>query len=330
MAGFIRGLLSRKNDISTIVTNPKKAVMFLFWPMLLSYLVVALNGYLDAFWVSFLGASESSAVNAMVDLYLAIGAVGAGMGVACSVTISFHLGEKNQERADSLATHSFLMTGIVSAVVGVLAYVLMGPFIDWMEIDDLRSLCYEYMMPLIVFNVLLLLNGTLCGILRAEGDAVRSTIATLLCITSAIFNPLFIVVLDYGIAGAAWGTIAGTAVSTIYLLSLFIRKTTLVNIRIRNVSFDKTALKELFQIGVPYSIQTGTRKLSNILEKVVIFVSVGFFAGTATIAVYALPWTYIHIFECFGLALGAALIPVMSFSIGDNNMENARRRIGPP
>ena len=60
----LKDIFNRKNNISIIAGEPKRAVMFLFWPLLLSYTVVAINGYLDSFWVSILGAQATSAVNA--------------------------------------------------------------------------------------------------------------------------------------------------------------------------------------------------------------------------------------------------------------------------
>ena len=149
-------------------------------------------------------------------------------------------------------------------------YVIIDPLISLIGIKDLGDLCYTYLMPLILCNVLFILNGTMCGILRAEGATAKSTVATLLCVTSAIFDPLFIVVFKMGIAGAAWGTIAGTAVSLIYLFWLFARKKTAVGIRIHNLILNRDIFKELLLIGVPYSVQTGVRKISNVLEKIII------------------------------------------------------------
>ncbi len=45
----LKNIFNRKNNISIIAGEPKRAVMFLFWPLLLSYTVVAINGYLDSF-----------------------------------------------------------------------------------------------------------------------------------------------------------------------------------------------------------------------------------------------------------------------------------------
>ncbi len=62
MFSSLKDVFERKNNISVIAGDPKKAVIYLFWPLLLSYVVIAVNGYLNAFWVTTLGAEASSAV----------------------------------------------------------------------------------------------------------------------------------------------------------------------------------------------------------------------------------------------------------------------------
>lgn len=316
-------LFDRKKNISMIAGDPKAAVMFLFWPLLLSYIVVAVNGYLGAFWVSMLGAEAASAVNAMMDIYLAVASVGAGIGVASAVTIAFHLGAGDQERANSLASHSIILCFILWIVLGLLMFFFTGSFIVALGIEELKDYCLDYITPLMVCNVVLLLNGALCGILRAEGAAAKATVATLLCVTGGIFDPLFIFGLDLGVAGSAWGTIAGTVVSTGYLLYLFHSDSTVVKISLRNFRLEASILKEHMKVGVPYCIQTTVRRFSNFLDKVIVIAIAGGIFGSATIAVYALPWTYVHMLECLGMAFGAAMIPVMSYNIGRRMKDHA-------
>ena len=316
-------LFDRKKDISMIAGDPKSAVIFLFWPLLLSYIVVALNGYLDAFWVSMLGAEATSAVNAMMDIYLAVASVGAGIGVASAVTIAFHLGADDKDRADSLASHSIVLCFILWIILALIMFFFTESFIMALGIENLKGYCLEYIGPLMFCNIALLLNGALCGILRAEGAAAKATVAAILIITNGIFDPLFIFVLDMGVTGAAWGTIAGTMVSTAYLLYLFASGSTIVKIRLRNFIPNMSIFKEHLRVGVPYCIQTTIRRFSNFLDKVIVIAIAGGIFGSATIAVYGLPWTYIHMLECLGMAFGAAMIPVMSYNIGRRMKDHA-------
>lgn len=113
-----------------------------------------------------------------------------------------------------------------------------------MEIQNLRELCMQYILPLIICNVTLLINGAICGILRAEGASVRVTIATLLNVTAAFFNPLFIIGFDMGVSGS-----------------------TTVKIDFKEFEFSRTAFRELLMINIPYSVQNGVRKFSNMIEK---------------------------------------------------------------
>lgn len=316
-------LFDRKKNISMIAGDPKAAVMFLFWPLLLSYIVVAVNGYLDTFWVSMLGAEATSAVNAMTDIYMAVASVGAGIGVASAVTIAFHLGAGDQEKANSLASHSILLCIILWVVLGLVMFFFTESFIIALGIEHLKDYCIDYITPLMICNIVLLLNGALCGILRAEGAAARATVATLLIITGGVFDPLFIYGFNMGVMGAAWGTIAGTLVSTAYLIYLFASNSTVVKIHVRNFKLNLQIVKEHMKVGVPYCIQTTVRRFSNFLDKVIVIAIAGGVFGSATIAVYALPWTYVHMLECLGMAFGAAMIPVMSYNIGRKMKDNA-------
>lgn len=69
------GFFDRKNNLSVISGDPKKAVVFLFWPLLLSFMVIAVNTYLDSFWVASHGTDASSAVNTMTDIHDALESV---------------------------------------------------------------------------------------------------------------------------------------------------------------------------------------------------------------------------------------------------------------
>ena len=316
MFGSVERVFDRSKNISVIAGEPRSAIMFLFWPLFLSYIVVAINGYLDAFWVSTLGSESSSAVNSMLDIYLSIASIGAGVGVACAVTISFHLGRNDYGRADSIAAHALLICLLASVVLGIVMTILSGQLIHIMGIEDIKPLCMDYITPLIVCNIAILINGALCGVLRAEGAAAKSTVAVLLSVTSAIFNPIFIIGLDMGVSGAAWGTIAGIAVSTAYLSYLFATNKTVVKIRLRNFRISIPAIKEQLAIGIPYSIQTTARKFSHMLENSIVMFVAGAVYGSAAIFIFTIPWIYVFLQECIGLAIGAAMMPVMSYNIG--------------
>ena len=52
----LRSMLDRKSNLSVIAGDPKRAIMYIFWPLLLAQLIVVFNSYFDLFWVSRLGA----------------------------------------------------------------------------------------------------------------------------------------------------------------------------------------------------------------------------------------------------------------------------------
>ena len=53
-------------------------------------------------------------------------------------------------------------------------YLLFDPVISLIGVGELRTQCFEYIMPLALCNVIMMVNGALCGILRAEGASADS------------------------------------------------------------------------------------------------------------------------------------------------------------
>lgn len=100
-----------------------------------------------------------------------------------------------------------------------------------------------------IFNVF---NVTMNNIATSEG-AAKTTMCALMA--GAVLNigldPVFIYVLDMGVAGAATATAISQIVSTLVYLTFVLRKKSVYHFKIKNCSFTKEIMSEIFKIGVP-------------------------------------------------------------------------------
>ena len=64
-------------------------------------------------------------------------------------------------------------------------------------------------------------------------------------------DPVFIYVLDMGVAGAAIATAISQIISTLVYLTFVLRKKSIYNFRIKNCTFTKEIISEIFKIGIP-------------------------------------------------------------------------------
>jgi Na+-driven multidrug efflux pump len=74
-------------------------------PLVVSYL----NIFIDTVWVLGLGADAVSAVSVIYPLYGIISSISIGFGVGISTCLSYHIGRKDRDRAELIATSSLLM-----------------------------------------------------------------------------------------------------------------------------------------------------------------------------------------------------------------------------
>ena len=90
------------------------------------------------------------------------------------------------------------------------------------------------------------------NIVTSEGAAKTTMCALMLgAILNIVLDPIFISVLDLGVAGAAIATAISQIVSTtIYLLYIFRRKS-VFQFKLKDCCFSKEILSEIFKIGVP-------------------------------------------------------------------------------
>ena len=100
-----------------------------------------------------------------------------------------------------------------------------------------------------IFNVF---NVTMNNIVTSEG-AAKTTMFALMA--GAVLNigldPVFIYTLDMGVAGAAIATAISQIVSTLIYLTFIFRKKSIYSFKIKNCTFTKEIMSEIFKIGIP-------------------------------------------------------------------------------
>lgn len=103
-----------------------------------------------------------------------------------------------------------------------------------------------------VFSIFNVLNVTMNNLVTSEG-AAKTTMFTLLAgaVLNIVLDPVFIYVLDFGVAGAAAATAISQIVSSLVYLGYILRKKSIFSFRIRACCFSKEIMSEILKIGIP-------------------------------------------------------------------------------
>lgn len=308
------------NDLKVMLGDPRKAILAMAGPLIVSFLVVQINSFADTTWCSLLGVEPNSAVSTIIPVYWIVAGIGTGLGVGASTAIARYLGRGDKDTADSLVTQT-VATGIVlSLVLLPLIFLLLDGSISFMGADDVRGLCREYIDPIVILGLGIVMNEVVAGILRAEGAARRSTVMLLTAaLLNIVLDPVFMFGLDMGIAGAGLATAVSAIASTSVGLFWFARGSVYLRMSFRGFRFKTSQIREILVVGVPRATESFLISFMSMVQRIFVVIC----AGTVGVLLYNSPWRFVTLAQVVSQATGSALIPIGSAALGQRDVARA-------
>ena len=211
-----------------------KALLAMGIPTMIGMLINALYNLVDAYFVGGLGESQMAAISVVYPLGQVVVGLGLLFGNGAASYISRLLGQRNKDQANKVASTALYSSLVLGATESVLPYAATYAGI--------------YIVSCI-FNVF---NVTMNNIVTSEGAAKTTMCALLLgAVLNIGLDPLFIYTFNFGVAGAAIATAISQVVSTLVYLFYIFRQKSAFQFRIKDCTFSKEILSEIFKIGVP-------------------------------------------------------------------------------
>jgi len=234
-----------------------KVLKTLALPAIIGMLVTAIYNLVDTLFVSLLGTEAIGAVSVVYPLFMLLSAIGLMYGMGGASFVSRLLGENKKKRADEVASTTFVTSVFTAAIVTVLLVLFLQPILKaFGATETILPHATAYGEILVFGAIFTIINMTLNNLLRAEGSAKYSMIALMTgAILNIIFDPIFIFVFDMGVSGAALATVLSQGVSTILLISFFVRKKSVLHLSRKCIKPSKGLYLELYKIGIPTFIR---------------------------------------------------------------------------
>ncbi|WP_462377995.1 MATE family efflux transporter, partial [Emergencia timonensis] len=119
-------------------------------------------------------------------------------------------------------------------------------------INSVMPYATAYTRIYIIFSIFNVFNVTMNNIVSSEGAAKTAMCALMTgAILNVLLDPLFIYVLDFGVAGAAIATAISQIVSTIIYIIYILRKKSIFSFHIKECCFSREIMSEILKIGIP-------------------------------------------------------------------------------
>lgn len=243
---------SNKMELLGSASIPK-ALLAMGIPTMIGMLVNAFYNLVDAYFVGGLGESQMGTISVVYPLGQVVVGLGLLFGNGAASYISRLLGRGDKENADRVASTALYSSVSVGAVIIIISMVFLHPILKLLgATDSILPYAATYAGIYIISCIFNVFNVTMNNIVTSEGAAKTTMCALLMgAVLNIALDPLFIYVFDLDVAGAAIATAISQVVSTCVYLTYILRKKSVFHFRIKDCTYTKEIMSEIFKIGIP-------------------------------------------------------------------------------
>ena len=313
---------NKTKNIEMITGDPKKAIIKLSIPMMLSMLLIMLYNIADSIWVAGLGADALAAIGFITPLFMVLIGLGNGIGAGANSLIARFIGAKNYKQANNAALHGIVLSIIVSVIFTILIEVFMVPILQFMGAGDTIQYAMDYSYIIFAFLFIFVYSGVASAIFRSEGDMRRATIAiAVTAVMNIILDPLFIYVLNLGISGAAWATVISATLSCLVMSYwMWGKKDLYLDLSPKNFNYQGRLMVDTLQVAIPSTLENIVfSALAIIINTLLVMAS-----GTTAVAVYTASMRIVQMAMIPLIGIGTAVLTVAGVAYGARNPENLK------
>jgi putative MATE family efflux protein len=247
----------KQSRLESFLHEPSKALWTLAIPVMAGMGIQTLYSIVDMIFIGRLGGDSIAAVAFNMPLFFLVLGLTMGLGSGVSATIARYIGAKDKVNADNSAEHAILIGLFISTILTTLGFLYGQTMLQNLGATDaIVHLSWSYLKIICMGLPFMVFSAFFRSILAGEGDMkFPMMVAGLGTVLNIIFDPIFIFVLDYGVAGAAIATILSQGiVFIIFVYMLFFKDHAYVTFRLRDFSFSQKILGEIIKIGLPASM----------------------------------------------------------------------------
>lgn len=243
---------SKKMELLGSASIPK-ALLAMGIPTMVGMLVNAFYNLVDAYFVGGLGESQMGAISVVYPLGQVVVGLGLLFGNGAASYISRLLGHGDKKNADKVASTALYSSLSAGAVIIIISMVFLKPILSLLgATDSILPYAATYAGIYIVSCIFNVFNVTMNNIITSEGAAKTTMCALLIgAILNIALDPIFIYTFDLGVSGAAIATAISQVISTCVYLIYILRKKSIFHFRIKDCTYTKEIITEIFKIGIP-------------------------------------------------------------------------------
>lgn len=227
-------------------------------PLMLGNLLQQMYNIADTWAVGrFLGSKALAAVGSSYALMIFLTSIILGLCMGCSAGISMDYGSKEYSKMRQNIFMSFILIGIISVALNLLVYVFMDFILWFLQIPiEIQPLIKDYLNIIFIGIIATFLYNYFANILRAIGNSITPLVfLSLSAILNVILDLVCVLILHWGVKGAAIATVFSQFISGIGITAYTIIKFPQLRPNKNDMHWNKHNLYTIFNLSVLTSLQ---------------------------------------------------------------------------
>ena len=241
-------------------------------------------------------------------------AFGTLVGAGAATMLSVLLGQKNYKAANKVLGNVVSLNLIIGLLFMAVALIFIDPILYFFGASE-NTLPYakEYISIILAGNVITHLYFGLNAAMRSSGNPKKAMGLTIFTVVfNAILDPIFIFVLDLGIAGAAWATVIAQTVAMIVVLRHFNDKSRPFHFEKGIFRLDMRVAKDSLAIGMgPFLMNAAACLVTLFINQ-----QLRDYSGDLGIGAYGICNRLIFMFIMICMGLNQGMQPIAGYNFG--------------
>ena len=315
--------MQSENKMGVMPVN--KLLLSMSLPMMISMLVQALYNIVDSIFVSRINEYALRAVSLAFPIQSLMIAVSVGTAVGINAFLSRTLGEKDFEKADSIAVNGIfveLVSYVVFALIGI--FVSRPFFASQTAIGEVREYGTIYLTICCTAGIGIFMQTAFERLLQSTGKTFHAMITQGVgAIVNLILDPILIFgyfgIPEMGVAGAAAATVAGQMIAAALAVLFNLRFNKELKLSFRGFRPDGELIGNIYKVGIPSIVM---QAIGSVMTYGMNLILEAFGAAQTVFGIYFKLQSFIFM-PIFGLNNG--MVPIIAYNFGAGNKDRVIR-----
>lgn len=314
------------NDFSK--GSVKKRIIEQAIPLTLAQVVQMLYNLVDRIYIGHLpdiGELALTGVGITFPITVLIMAFTGLFGIGAVPLFSIERGKGQEEEAEHIMGNAFSLLVIAAVALTVLCYLFRRPVIFLFGASE-ASYVYanEYLKISLFGTVFSMLVTGMNGFINAQGFPKFGMMTTILgAVINIVLDPVFIFVLDMGVAGAALATVLSQCASAIWVLRFLTGKKAVLRLKKKCLHLSAERVKSIAGLGITSFVM----QASNCLVQVVCNNSLQAYGGDLYVGIMTILNSVRELVMLPVMGISSGSQPVLGFNYGAGKNERVKEGI---